>query len=284
VQRRAQTIQDVLKTPVETGDLTTSKVDDHLQRFVEDIDFLRQLDQTRDAAAKLAARNEIGEEDDGEPIDQAGRGGAEAEFDRNNEEAYRGGLDRATEYAEAAQMLDELYRQLVAPRLARLRGLEQQANRLAQKFGQGGKQTEESESDPETQAGIRQLQRELEEEGLGGLAELLEQTEWNADELSGGFNELQEGVFAGVRTRRRFGSSGFDGGATRLAAISIELQNRIQEMILLEISADRDAPVPAQYRRAVDRYFRILAGQADTDRPTSAMTGAAGNTKPSGAN
>ncbi len=33
-------------------------------------------------------------------------------------------------------------------------------------------------------------------------------------------------------------------------------------MILLEISADRDAPVPSEYRAAVDRYFRVLAGEA----------------------
>jgi hypothetical protein len=55
-------------------------------------------------------------------------------------------------------------------------------------------------------------------------------------------------------------------------------------MILLEISADRDAPVPAKYRRAVDRYFRTLAGDAETVDATASATagGAATGSEPAG--
>jgi hypothetical protein len=43
-----------------------------------------------------------------------------------------------------------------------------------------------------------------------------------------------------------------------------KLRDRIQETILLEISADRDAPIPVEYRRLVDGYFRTIAGEEET--------------------
>ena len=46
----------------------------------------------------------------------------------------------------------------------------------------------------------------------------------------------------------------------QLLVVQKELRARIQELILFEISADRNAPVPQQYRELVDRYFRSIAG------------------------
>ncbi len=79
-------------------------------------------------------------------------------------------MERAVEYAQASRMLDDLYRQLVTPRMARLREIEKRANQLAQQLGEGGKSEEEN---PEAKSGLRKLQQELEEEGLtraGGAA------------------------------------------------------------------------------------------------------------------
>ena len=52
-------------------------------------------------------------------------------------------------------------------------------------------------------------------------------------------------------------------------------------MVLLEISADRDAPVPPEYRSSVDRYFRVLAGEATSvdAKPSDANTIDAGSTQ-----
>ena len=158
--------------------------------------------------------------------------------------------------------------------------MEQKANQLAQRLGQG-KQSEQSEQDPETQAGIRQLQRELDEEGLGGLAEMLDETKLTEDEGAGTDSEMRDAGIGGA-SRSPLGVRRNQPQWAGLALISSELQKRIQEMILLEISADRDAPVPAQYRRAVDRYFRVLAGESKTD---AASPGAVGTLiEPSGGN
>ncbi len=269
MQRRAETIEDILKAPAEVGDGETSEVNDSLQQFVQATEFLRQLKESREAAEAILGQRENAQGADDERADIPKQGNGDSSGD--NDEATQG-LDRAREYAEAAQMLDELYRRLVAPRLARLRAMEQKANQLAQRLGQG-KQNEEKEQDPETKAGIRQLQRELQEEGLGTLAEMLDETELTGDVGARTDSEMRNAGTRGA-SRSPFGVKRNQPRSAGLALISSELQERIQEMILLEISADRDAPVPAEYRRAVDRYFRILAGEAETRRPSASTTGA----------
>ena len=105
------------------------------------------------------------------------------------------------------------------------------------------------------------LQNDLNEEGLEELAEMLEGTEELDEQMRAELERLTANGngLTGVRFDPRDGGNLFG----RLLLVSAELQSRIQEMILLEISADRDAPVPASYRRAVDQYFRTLAGEAD---------------------
>lgn len=247
LQRRAETIEDVLKAPVDVGDVETSEVNDQLQQFVEENEFLDQLESSKDVRERIADESSQTQE------------GAQAH-------------DRAIEYAMASRMLDELYQQLVTPRLNRLRQIEQQANQLASQMqgkGQsgspsnnsngGGNGEQEEMDEAEVKAGMRMLEEQLEEEGLTDLAELLSEAEVSDEEieaqLDAQFGEIGSGGDGlGIERRLRAG---------RLALVAAELQARIQEMILLEISADRDAPVPAQYRRAVDGYFRSLAGEAE---------------------
>ncbi|QEG43602.1 DUF4175 family protein [Roseimaritima ulvae] len=232
LQRRAETVEDVLKTPVGLGDIQTSEVKDQLDRFAEENDFLEQLQ------ASQAVAESLGEPTSDEPP--------------TDSSAY----DRSRDYADAAGQLDTLYRQLVEPRLARLQQLEQRANRLAQQLagGQGSEQT------PEAKAGIGNLQQELKQEGLQELAEMLdepppsEQTTADA-EMRSGTGTTDSGGLNPLQTRRPRG---------RVLMLVQALRQRIQEIILLELSADRDAPVPPQYRSAVDQYFRTIASPVDT--------------------
>lgn len=214
MQRRSETIEDVLHAPVEVGDVETSEVNDKLQAFVEENGFLEQLEATREASDNLSTDK---------PSDD----------DAAGQQAY----DRAVEYADAAIQLDELYRQLVTPRLERLRKIEHRANNLAEELGAGGQSDEETD-DPEVKAGIGKLQQDLEEEGLGELAALLD-----AEAASAGPPEEIETAGVGP-SDDQFDptSTTHPSGRTRL--VVRELRARIQEMILLEISADRDAPIP----------------------------------------
>jgi hypothetical protein len=264
LQRRSKTIEDILGARVEVGDVETSEVNDFLQRFVEENEFMEQLDSTRDAAQQLAA-NQPGEEESGDG--ESGDDQEEGDAGSDSEQAFQ----RAVEYAEAARMLDELYRQLVTPRLARLREMEQQANQLAQQLGGDGQNGERE--DPEAKNGLRMLQEDLREQGLNELAELLADPETLDEERQA---ELEK-----VFTARSGGSDvsfNFRDGdnATRMLMVVAELQDRIQEIVLREISADRDAPVPAQYRDAVDRYFRALAGEAEAMEETANAVGSGG--------
>ncbi len=233
MQRRAETVDDVLMAPVEIGDVVTSEVHERLQAFAEENDFLDQLEATRQASEELLTDASTTPENSGQ-------------------RAY----DRAVEYADAAYQLDDLYRQMVTPRLERLREMEARANSLAQRMGNSGKADEEA-ADPKTKAGLGRLRQDLEEVGLRELAELLD-ADAVVDGPPGGTvaSELRvsDGRFAPMSSSNLRG---------RAFLVVRELRARIQEMILVEISADRDAPVPPQYRAAVDQYLRVIAGEAE---------------------
>jgi hypothetical protein len=144
IKERTETIEDTLKTPIEVGDVEFSEVNNQLQEFLQNSEFLQQLQASREAAENLA------EEQTPEPNETA------------DDEAF----ERAVELAEASQQLDDLYQQLVSPLLARLRELEEKANQLSQQAtGQGGEATED---DPELRAATAELQKDLESEGDAG--------------------------------------------------------------------------------------------------------------------
>ena len=233
--RRTETIQDVLKAPADVGDVEMSEVNENLERFLEEEGFLQQLSATRQAANRSA--DDSGGDDSA--ADQARR--------------------RAIDYAQAAQRLDELYRQLVTPRLARLRQMEQQAHALVKKIS-GGEMGEQS---AEAKAGTGSLQSDLKAAGLEELAEMLRSEYWSEE-------TPPPSSASGLRSDGGFSLRTSLSG--RVLLVAKELQDRIQEAILLEVSADRDAPVPAQYRTAVDRYFRVIAGGAEASDTAEAPT------------
>ena len=275
ISRRSETVAEVLKIPVEVGDVEAGEVQDRLEEFIEENEFLDKLSASQ----------------------KAGDGLRKDKPDMNDSQGHADdALRRATEYAGTAQMLDDLYQQLVTPRLNRLRKIEQQANRLNRqlaggsgsqnqqnqnrrqgmgsqdqpnpttKKGGGGSSDEQKEKnrggkngeeDPEIKMGIRVLMQELQAADLKELAELLSESETTEKEIAERF-EAAFGSKLGVGATR-FGVGG------RLALVIRDLQSRIQEMILLEISADRDAPVPVEYRDAVDGYFSVIAGDASSD-------------------
>lgn len=238
LQRRVETIEDVLNAPAELGDAETGEVNDQLQRFAEENEFPQLLTDSQKASGDLL--DEEVTADEREP---------------RSKEAY----DRAVQYAEVAIQLDQLFRQMVEPRLARLRQLEQNASSLAQQMGKGkggGQQNEdaqqESELTPEAKAGVAQLQRQLQDEGLQELAEMLQQqgSSGEGDAPGGGMMASQ---FDPAKAQHARG---------RVLLVIQEIQARIQEMILQDIVPDRDISVPPEYQQAVDNYLRALAGEA----------------------
>ena len=107
---------------------------------------------------------------------------------------------------------------------------------------------------------MRLLKQQLQSEGFQDLADLLSEEEISDEEIE----EMLESRFKGGSIDQKGITNLKKSGFGRVSLVVAKLQAQIQEMILLEISADRDAPVPTMYRRAVDGYFRTLAGDAKT--------------------
>lgn len=245
---RTKTIVDVLQVPVEMGDVETSEVNDELRKVIGETEFDQRLQDALEAAEDAMQSTE--------PFVTI--------------EQSVTALKRATEFAEIAERLDELYRELVAPRMNRLRQLESQACKLQGGGGkpqesskqntenEGAKQDEEEErmTDAEQKAGMEKLKQDLEAAGLNDLAKLLDPEQTSAQQLL----ELMKTKSANKHNGTTRGSDTLPNGRSmRIDLLVQKLRERIQQVILLEISADRNASVPAEYETLVDGYFRALA-------------------------
>ncbi|QDV88460.1 DUF4175 family protein [Planctomycetes bacterium TBK1r] len=244
---RSETLEEVISSQADIGDIEMSEVNDQLRNFAEETRFLEQLESTRSAADRV--RDADGKTDETEASEA---------------------IERAVEYAQAANRLERLYQQLVTPRLARLRRMEQKASQLANQMGSNGTSGENTK--PETERALRDLKQELRAESLRELAELLE----------GGQNEdatetQDQGSRDGEMTGPLAGRGGLtfrdgDSVSNRVRLVADELRKRIQHVMLLEIAVDRQTPIPTEYRRAVDGYFETLARENSVELE-SAVTG-----------
>jgi hypothetical protein len=243
ISARTETIEEALQIPAEAGDVESSEVNDELRKFVEERRFLEHLRRSREAAEKTA-RNERPET-------------SPAAGDR--------AFERAVEFAEDAQRLDELYQELLAPRLVTLRFLENKINQLIWKSSQGQSgSSERSELEPELEAQAAALQEKLKDAGLSELAELLDSSEVTDEQIDQMYEKLSRRTSGGVAADG-FHMRGQQSVQTKRAIVLIEkLRKEIREMILEEISADRDAPIPVEFQRLVDGYFRTIAGEEET--------------------
>ena len=196
LSERTKTIEAILSAPVDIGDVETSEVNDELQNFAQETDFLNQLETSRVVTEELSM-------DDVELRDPEHRNASEA-------------MERALQYAEAAQILDELYQELVTPRLASLRRIESQASRLNARLGGGsggqsggsggsannptqqsggnGQQHEpqENDEDMEAQAGGSQL--DVPQSPLNGGGQKQNESEEDDEKKSGGKENDDEEV------------------------------------------------------------------------------------------
>ena len=245
LDERATTIEDVLKTTPDLGSLEANEINDRIQKLVDELEFLEDL-----ASSRTAMKQPVETKETGDWIQAAD--------------------SRSAEYADAAMQLDSLYRQLVMPRTDQLRKLESIANQLSkaisQQGGAGGKPTEPQ---PKGKGGAveflkRELQAGLKEAELEDLLEMLtsaeqeKKPESSTGEVDPAFQDASQGTVS--NDQFSLNKNPLYSGVVQ---VQKELRSRIQELIMLEIAADRDAPVPSQYRELIDGYFRTIAGGDD---------------------
>ncbi|MGN6546410.1 MAG: DUF4175 family protein, partial [Aureliella sp.] len=249
VQQRAATLADVLAQPAAAADLAGAEVNDQLLQFAQQRNLAEKLAQSRAAA--------------GQPNDE-----------RETAAWSDAAMERATEYADVAAQLEGMYRQMVMPRVENLRRLESKASALAQLIdqqikeqSQEGKGASKSSEKPldEKSAGMLQeeLERELAGAGLEELAdELAGQDEPSEEEEAEPMDESGDRMAEGARVGSRFALHALRAVRGRVIRVDRKLQEILRDLILSEISADRNTPVPPEYKDLVDRYFRSISGGA----------------------
>lgn len=241
ITARTETIAETLQIPVESGDIESSEVNDELRKFADESNFLEKLQSAREASEKIAQH---------QPADSSAAGNR--------------AFERAVEFAADAQYLDELYQELLAPRLVTLRLMENKINQFIKKNSQGhSEESQQPALNPEIEAEAAALREKLNDAGLSELAEMLDSSKVTDEQIDEMYQKLTRGTsgnleLPGFNIRRQ------PPKPTKRAIVLVEkLREEIREMILEEISADRDAPVPVEFRRLVDGYFRSIAGDLE---------------------
>ena len=131
---------------------------------------------------------------------------------------------RAEEIRSVAMQLEDLYRELVAPQLEKLRELERLASETQRSIQQAGSPTSDDV------AAMQQLASELNALGLSKLSEMLADPQGVSPEQIGKLTKL--------------------------------LRAKIQELVFLETGAEEQSAVPPRYEELIDLYFRALSGDA----------------------
>ena len=229
VQEGARTLEDVLTA---LSDIADADAGDAPERVAEIIDE-QQITQTVQRAMSAAER---------------------AVEDEPPPEVAADLEDTAERFELTSSELDRLYRSLVMPRMARLRELERELTATQQ-----GMDPQETEQDVEEfTADLEELIRDLEDAQAGGASreELFEMVENRKLPAVGQWQKIQEGAAAAYTApdllRRLLSQTGE------------ELRRQIHELMLADLQADRESPIPPEYEQLVDEYLRVLA--ADSDR------------------
>ncbi len=236
---RNQTLSEALRIPLTDNGQAGSAVSESLATFLEETDLASELSESEQAALAIAEQTA----DEKDPV-------------MLNPQLVEAASRRAGDLNDAAMQLEAIYRQLVTPRLERLREIEKQASQLERDLVETGDQ-----ENSEFSAELRELELTLRAAGLNDVAAVLSESSPPVEGLEG---ESMSGVAGEGR-----------GGATaRLHTVVKQLRDRIQNLILLDIAVDRDMIVPVQYRELVDRYFQAISGAASdpTDESQSSTS------------
>ncbi|TXT39023.1 MAG: Sperm-specific protein Don juan [Planctomycetota bacterium] len=181
------------------------------------------------------------------------------------DDARLASLDLADRLEITAQRLDAAYRAIVAPQAEELRKLEQALADLRDKL-----------ENLETQAQVAAWHREAQD--LLDRAEKLGISDKVREDLLEQMKKAGLGV-NGARNRFNWGMvndhyAAPDGYAVNLIRVQEEVQARIQNLLLGDISAATDEATPPKYQDLVERYYQVLSqsGKSQISNPKSQST------------
>ena len=168
---------------------------------------------------------------------------------KKDTDAKLAGLDAAERLEIMARQLDAAYRAIVAPKVEELRKLEQMLADLREKLTQ-------LETPAQVAAWHREARNQLERLEKAGVTtearQLLEKQMKDAGFAPEGPNNTAKWT---IQNNLYVGPTDYN---LALGIIQDELQQRIQQLILGDLTSVGDEATPPQYQELVDRYFQVL--------------------------
>jgi hypothetical protein len=139
---------------------------------------------------------------------------------------------------------------MVMPRMARLHELERQLSETQREMEPRQDQREIQDFNQE----LAELIRDMQQAQAAGAAreELFEMVE---QERLPGFGDWLE--------EPNVGRSAPDNLKRLVAQTAEELRRQIHELILADLHADLDSPIPPEYERLVNEYLKVLAADSE---------------------
>lgn len=232
LEKMGETLKDVLQAISQSNDPADKDAVAKLEAILKETDLLKAIEAMKDSAEMIRSDN--------------------------YDDARLASIDLADRLEITAQRLDAAYRTIVAPQAEELRKLEQALADLREKL-----------ETLETQAQVAAWHREAQD--LLDRAEKLGISDKVRDDLLEEMKKAGLGI-NGVRSRFDWGfvNNRYEapGGYVRpLLNLQEEVQARIQNLLLGDISTAADEATPPKYQDLVERYYQVLSEGAGGKKP-----------------
>ncbi len=201
--------------------------------------WLKQIDKRGEGKAAEAVREILDKGNIAEIVEKAERMG-EVRLGGKKDELGKEARELAGKLDVLGQALELLHRGIVAPRLAAMVEFDRRIAALMDRL-------DDLKTEADVAAWKREvaaLIRDLEKAGIEGVAEL-------ADALrSGGDWHWDEGHLHRVAP---------DNVVNSFKAVSVQIKDRVQDLILKDLASARDEATPPMFRELVERYYEVIS-------------------------
>ena len=238
LQKMGETLKDVLQAISQSNEPADKEAAAKLEAILKETELMKAIEAMKDSAEQIRS----------EQLD----------------DARLAALDIAERLEIAAQRLDAAYRNIVAPQAEELRKLEQALAELREKL-------EALETEAQIVAWHREAQDLLDQAEKLGISDrvredLLEQMKKAGLGVNGSRNRFDWGI-----VNNRYVAP--DGYSRPLLILQEEVQARIQNLLLGDISDSADEATPPRYQELVEQYYKVLSGSGKSQNSNSKSQG-----------
>ena len=202
-------------------------------------EWLKQIDKRGESKASDAVKEILDKGNVAEIVERTGRMG-DLQIGGKREELGKEARELASRLEVLSQALELLHRGIVAPQLAALVEFDRRVAELTEKMANLKTEAELTAWKREVAA----LIRDLEKAGIEGAAELADSLRvgggWHWDDRDHHF-VVPENTLASLQT------------------VSVQIKDRVQDLILKDLASARDEATPPMFRELVERYYEVIS-------------------------